>query len=218
LKVKNAIEAFVPQLADEPGTRMYFAWRSQQDPTRFIHFYAFENDEAFEAHTRSAAFKEFESVYLPEVDRDDVVVTECHEIAGTQHAAALQAKQDQHKEVVREFTRIFRNEHNVDDVRHLFHQDFVHNFRKMPDGFEGLRQFGLMMNTAFPDMVMTSEDLIAAGNMVVERISAVATHLGPLMGVLPTNRTVKWTGIHIYEFDEGKIIEHWGEVALLELL
>ena len=126
---------------------------------------------------------------------------------------------DKNKQVIREFTRIFKNEHDVDGVGHLFDKNFIHHFRTpMPDGFEGLRQVGIMMNAAFPDVVVTEEDLIASGDKVIERSSAVATHKGALMGAPPTNKTVQWTEIHIYRLKEGKISEHWAEVAMLELL
>jgi len=129
------------------------------------------------------------------------------------------SQEDKSKHVIREFTRIFKNEHNVDGVDHLFDKNFVHHFRTpMPDGFEGLRQVGIMMNGAFPDVVVTEEDLIAYGDRVVERSSAVATHKGALMGAPPTYKTVRWTEIHIYRLKEGKIVEHWAEVAMMELL
>lgn len=127
--------------------------------------------------------------------------------------------EESNKQVIREFTRIFKNEHNVDGVGHLFDKNFVHHFRTpMPVGFEGLRQVGIMMNTAFPDVVVTEEDLIAAGDKVVERSSAAATHKGALMGAPPTNKRVHWTEIHIYRLKDGKVAEHWAEVAMLELL
>jgi predicted ester cyclase len=120
---------------------------------------------------------------------------------------------------IREFTRIFKNEHNVNGVGHLFDSNFVHHFRgPMPTGFEGLRQVGIMMNGAFPDVVVTEEDLIAAGDKVVERSSAVATHAGPMMGAPPTNKQVRWSEIHIYRLKDGKIVEHWAEIAMMELL
>ena len=120
---------------------------------------------------------------------------------------------------IREFTRIFKNEHNVDGVGHLFDPKFVHHFRTpMPAGFEGLRQVGIMMNGAFPDVVVTEEDLIAAGDKVVERSSAAATHAGSLMGAPPTNQRVEWSEIHIYRLKDDKIIEHWAEIAMMELL
>jgi predicted ester cyclase len=126
---------------------------------------------------------------------------------------------EKNKQVIREFTRIFKNEHNVDGVAHLFDKKFVHHFHMpMPAGFEGLRQVGLMMNGAFPDVVVTEEDLIASGDKVVERSSAAATHKGAMMGTPPTNKKIKWSEIHIYRLQDGKIVEHWAEVAMLELL
>ena len=126
--------------------------------------------------------------------------------------------EQRNKQTIREFTRIFKNEHNVEGVSHLFDPHFVHHFREaLPAGFEGLRQVGIMMNSAFPDVVVTERDLIASGDKVVERSSAAATHKGPLMGVLPTNKRVEWSEIHIYRLKDGKIAEHWAEISQLEL-
>jgi predicted ester cyclase len=128
-------------------------------------------------------------------------------------------QEETNKHVIREFTRIFKNEHDVNGVGHLFDKGFIHHFRDpLPSGFEGLRQVGIMMNGAFPDVVVTEEDLIAAGDRVVERSSAAATHQGALMGAPPTNKRVHWSEIHIYRLKDGRIAEHWAEIAMLELL
>jgi predicted ester cyclase len=123
------------------------------------------------------------------------------------------------KSVIRVFTRIFKNEHNVDGVSHLFDKSFVHHLRgPLPPGFEGLRQVGIMMNGAFPDVVVTEEDLIASGDKVVERSSAAATHKGPMLGTPATNKRIKWSEIHIYRLSNGRIAEHWPEISMMELL
>jgi predicted ester cyclase len=128
-------------------------------------------------------------------------------------------QEERNKQVIREFTRVFKNEHNVDGVGHLFDKKFVHHFRMpVPAGFEGLRQVGIMMNGAFPDVLVTEEDLIASGDKVVERSSAAATHKGAMMGSPPTNKKIKWSEIHIYRLQDGKIMEHWAEVSMMELL
>jgi predicted ester cyclase len=118
-------------------------------------------------------------------------------------------QEERNKEVVREFTRIFKSEHNVDGIAHLFDKDFSHHFRG---------PIGRMMNGAFPDVVVTEDDLMAEGDKVVERSSAVATHRGSLMGEKPTNKRIHWTEIHIYRVQDGKIREHWVEMAMMELL
>ncbi|HUH83403.1 MAG TPA: ester cyclase [Stellaceae bacterium] len=123
------------------------------------------------------------------------------------------------KETVREFTRIFKNEHNVDGVDHLFGKDFTHHFRMpLPPGLEGFKVVGRMMNGAFPDVAVTEEYLIAAGDKVVEGSSAVATNKGSMMGAPPTDRRVTWREIHIYRLRDGKIIEHWAEMSMMALL
>jgi predicted ester cyclase len=129
-------------------------------------------------------------------------------------------EETRNKEVVREFTRIFKNEHNVEGVDHLFDtKNFVHHFRTpVADGFEGLKQIGRMMNGAFPDVVVREEDLIASGDRVVERSSATATHIGSMMGETPTEKSVAWSEIHIYRLRNGKVSEHWAEISTMELL
>jgi predicted ester cyclase len=127
--------------------------------------------------------------------------------------------EEENKKVVREFTRIFKNEHNVEGVAHLFDRSFTHHFRApLPAGFEGFKQVGRMMNGAFPDVVVTEEDLIAEGDKVVERSSAVATHKASLIGEKPTNKRIHWTEIHIYRVQDRTIREHWVEMAMAELL
>jgi predicted ester cyclase len=125
------------------------------------------------------------------------------------------------KEAVREFTRIFKNQHNVNGVDHLFAEDFKHHFRvSVSPGLKGYKEIGTVMNTAFPDVVVTEDALIAADrDTVVERSHAVATNTGPYMQYPPTNKKINWTEIHVYKFNpSGKICEHWIEMSMLELL
>jgi predicted ester cyclase/quinol monooxygenase YgiN len=223
-QVKRAIEEFVPYVqANEPGTRMYVAWQQKDDPGSFVHFFIFDDEAALTLHSRSEAVKRFEAAYRPELAGGDVVFTDYRQVATNQESSlSLQdgsMREEKNKQVIREFTRIFKNQHNVDGVAHLFDPHFTHHFRMpVPSGFEGLRQVGLMMNGAFPDVVVTEEDLIASGDKIVERSSAVATHKGTMMGAPPTNKRVRWSETHIYRLLDGRIAEHWAEVSMMELL
>src|SRR5436190_1467088 len=125
---------------------------------------------------------------------------------------------EQNKRAVREFTRIFKNEHNVDGIDHLFAGNFQHHFPPpLKPGIQGFKDIGRMMNHAFPDVVVTEEFLVADENTVVERSSAVATHRGEFMGIPPTGRRIRWTEIHIYRFEQGRIAVHWVELSALQL-
>ncbi len=84
-KVKRAIAEFVPYVrANEPGTRLYIAWQQKDDPTRFVHFFIFENEAAHAAHDGSAAVKRFEAAYRPELREGNVVFTDYELIATNQ--------------------------------------------------------------------------------------------------------------------------------------
>jgi quinol monooxygenase YgiN len=84
-KVKRAIQDLVLHVkAKEPGTRIYLAWQQQDDPTRFVHFFIFENEEAHQTHSRSEAVKRFEAEYRPELVNADVVFTDYNLIATNQ--------------------------------------------------------------------------------------------------------------------------------------
>ncbi len=84
-KVRRAIEEFVSYVrANEPGTRMYVAWQQNDDPTRFAHFFIFDDEAAHTVHSRSEAVKRFEAAYRPELVGGDVVFTDYHLVATNQ--------------------------------------------------------------------------------------------------------------------------------------
>ena len=82
-KVKQAIKVFVRYVQEnEPGTKMYLAWQEKNDPTRFLHLFIFENEAAQTRHGGSAAVRQFEAAYSPELAGGDVVFTDYEMIAG----------------------------------------------------------------------------------------------------------------------------------------
>ena len=84
-KVKQAIEEFVRYVkANEPGTEMYIAWQQKDDPTRFVHLFKFRDAKAQTIHSESAAVKQFEAVYSPELVGGDVVFTDYNLVAMNQ--------------------------------------------------------------------------------------------------------------------------------------
>lgn len=75
-----------------------------------------------------------------------------------------------------------------------------------------------MYLTAFPDLHFTFEDFIAEGDQVVVRWTPSGTQKGELMGIPPSGKSFSATGIEIYRFEGGKIVEHWLESDMLGLL
>jgi quinol monooxygenase YgiN len=86
-KVRKAIRDFVPHVQEsEPGTQMYLAWQQKDDPTRFLHFFIFEDAVAQTRHGQSEGVQRFESVYSPELVGGEVVFTDYEMVAGKRDA------------------------------------------------------------------------------------------------------------------------------------
>lgn len=102
----------------------------------------------------------------------------------------------------------------------IFATDFANHDPNAPDvnDLEGYKGFIVMTRTGFPDFYVTSEDMIAEGDKVVSRWVARGTHQGELLGIPPTGKKASWTGISIYRFAGGKIMEAWWSKDLLGLL
>jgi predicted ester cyclase len=87
-----------------------------------------------------------------------------------------------------------------------------------PDGLEGMRQAAEVFRRAFPDWRSEVQQLIAEGDIVVERFIARGTHSGSVMGEQPTEREVVLRGINIFRIADDKIVERWGRLDELGLL
>lgn len=81
----------------------------------------------------------------------------------------------------------------------------------MPPGLEGGKMVHNMFLSAFPDSQVTTDDLIADGDKVVERFTFRGTNKGSFMGAPPTGKQVTATGMSVFRIANGKIVEHWGE-------
>ena len=106
---------------------------------------------------------------------------------------------------------------NLDSIMDPNYQD--HLAPQQPLGIQGFKDFLKMVSTAFPDIQVKIEDMIAEMDRVVVRLSISGTHTGVLMGeVQPTGKSAKWTGIDILRIENGKIKDRWSERNLLSMM
>jgi steroid delta-isomerase-like uncharacterized protein len=101
---------------------------------------------------------------------------------------------------------------NLDMIDDLASPDFV-DHEALPGlaaGRAGVKQFFSMLRTAFPDLRMHVDDLIAEGDKAVARVTMTGTHQGEFAGIAATGKTVSVPTIDIVRFAEGKLVEHWG--------
>jgi len=85
-------------------------------------------------------------------------------------------------------------------------------------GPEGYKQFFTTLRSAFPDLQITPDRLIADEENVVVAYTLSGTHRGSFQGVLATGKHVSVRGMQIGRFEAGKIVERWGTTDELGIL
>ncbi|MBI4203170.1 MAG: ester cyclase [Chloroflexi bacterium] len=128
---------------------------------------------------------------------------------------------EENKAIVRRFFDEIINGRDMALAERLIAADFT-DHPQQPDaspGLAGFLQFAVMVVTAFPDLYVTVEDMIAEGDKVAARVTVRGTHKGLLMGrVAPTGKAAEWTGVDIFRIAGGKIAERWTQRDLLGLM
>jgi len=118
----------------------------------------------------------------------------------------------ENKAVVRRYVEEAFNKNNPSLVDELCSPQYQHHDPGTPTARSGpaaLKQVISIYHTAFPDVRITIDDQIAEGDQVVSRWTGQGTHRGELMGVAPTGRQVKVSGIQIDRISGGKFVEGW---------
>jgi steroid delta-isomerase-like uncharacterized protein len=113
------------------------------------------------------------------------------------------------------------NAGDIDGFGELIAEDFVEHEETpgIPPTKAGVLEFFRGVLSAFPDMQMTVEDLIASGDQAVARVKMTATHQGEFMSVPSTGKRVDVQLIDIMRFDDsGLVCEHWGLMDAMSLM
>jgi predicted ester cyclase len=69
-----------------------------------------------------------------------------------------------------------------------------------------------MFREALPDWHSGVDQLVAEGDIVIERFTASGTHRGELMGAPPTGKTIVLRGINVFRIAGDRIVERWGRL------
>jgi predicted ester cyclase len=72
--------------------------------------------------------------------------------------------------------------------------------------------------TAFPDIQIAVEEVIAEGDHIAFRSTMRGTHNGELLGIAPTGKQVAVGLIDVIRVKDGKFAEQWGGPDLFDLL
>ncbi|HKY53623.1 MAG TPA: ester cyclase [Anaerolineales bacterium] len=88
----------------------------------------------------------------------------------------------------------------------------------LPPGLEGRKIFASALLSAFPDLHVQLEDMVADGDKLVTRYTVHGTHNGELMGISPTGKQISIGGIAIDRFENGQSVEHWEIIDQMGLM
>ncbi len=116
------------------------------------------------------------------------------------------------KALIRRFYEEVFNKKNLAAIDDFFAPGHVDHTLPpgLPVGPEGTKQAIAMTLTAFPDLHLTIEDMIAEGDKVVTWFTTHGTQRGALGDIPPTGKQVTVSTIEITRIAGGKIVEDSG--------
>lgn len=85
-------------------------------------------------------------------------------------------------------------------------------------GHAQFKELQALYRGAFPDLRIDVDDIFAEGEQVVVRWTASGTHKGNHLGIPPTGKKARFTGIAIARVKDGKIVEGWNAFDQLGML
>jgi predicted ester cyclase len=129
---------------------------------------------------------------------------------------------EENKGIVHEYFEEVVKAGNHDRAEGLISPGYVEH-QELPggegrQGIEVAKGFLSLMRRAFPDFRFELEELIAEGDKVAARVSVSGTHLEEMMGLAPTGKRVRTSGIEVFRFEGDKIAEHWAAFEVLDRL
>ena len=111
------------------------------------------------------------------------------------------------------------NQQREDAIDEMMTEDVViHGLGDEPIvGRENFKPFFRSFISAFPDIHVTVEDAIEAGDKMSCRCSVRGTHTGEGLGFAPTNKPVEFTGGGLCTVRDGRFSEVWNEFDFMRM-
>ena len=116
---------------------------------------------------------------------------------------------EQNKQLVEQRQHVW-NTGELDRVEELFADDYIGH---MPDedrrGVESVKGYMRGIRTAFPDLEVSYETVIAEDDMVAVFVRLTGTHKGRLGELEPTGRRVDLNASFFSRIEDGQFTEEW---------
>jgi predicted SnoaL-like aldol condensation-catalyzing enzyme len=137
-------------------------------------------------------------------------------LVSVQHKLRVMEDFMSNKDLARLFAQAL-NDKRVELFDEFIHPEYNNHNPQVQPGPAGVKAFFRHYLDAFPDTKVAMEDVIEEGDRISARFTYNGTFRKPFMGYRPNNATVELRSIDIWRVKEGKFVEHWDELNLLEV-
>ena len=89
------------------------------------------------------------------------------------------------------------------------------------DGYQGVEPFAQQVaafRAGFPDLHVSIEDVLIAGDRFASRTTVTGTHTGDLMGMPATGKRISVEAVDIGRIENGQAKERWGGLNMYSML
>jgi predicted SnoaL-like aldol condensation-catalyzing enzyme len=109
------------------------------------------------------------------------------------------------------------NDKRVELFDEFIHPEYNNHNAYVEPGPAGVKAFFRHYLDAFPDTKVVMEDVIESGDRISARFTYNGTFSKPFMGYQPNSAAIEMRSIDIWRVKDGKFVEHWDELNLLEV-
>jgi steroid delta-isomerase-like uncharacterized protein len=113
------------------------------------------------------------------------------------------------------------NEANITIVDEVYAPEIVRHDCGIPEDIEGLENVKNHLENffnAFPDLNITVDETIVAGNKMAQRWTMSGTNTGSWGEMPPSGKNVRLSGVSIVHFVNGKAVEIWDFYNVLDMM
>ena len=126
--------------------------------------------------------------------------------------------EQKNKDFISAYTEDFWNTHNIAAFDEYYSADYVVHFAAGDQSREQYKGLCQAYFSAFPDLHITTDLLVAEGDKVTKIWTANSTHKDEFMGIPATENKMVVKGIEVFRIADGKIAELWVSIVNLGML
>lgn len=123
-------------------------------------------------------------------------------------------------EIIKYFYETLVSKNILDELPLYISEDCVLKIGEdmIPIGLDGMKQHLIDVKKTYPDYIMKIIRQYTDGDYVISEFLMEGTHEGEWIGIKPTHRRLRFTGVDIDKVVDGKIVEHGGAVNTFDTL